>query len=83
MVDIQSSVSALRSDAGVWDSAAQDVECPRQAIGSLGLLSMQSLTTTISTEQNTIAQKVHDLGDQWAKSNLSAMQEKSDWRLMR
>jgi hypothetical protein len=37
MVDIKSAVDALRSDAGVWDGAAQDVDAPRQAIGSLGL----------------------------------------------
>jgi methylmalonyl-CoA mutase cobalamin-binding subunit len=37
MVDIKSAVDALRSDAGVWDGAAQDVDGPRQAIGSLGL----------------------------------------------
>jgi len=37
VVDIQAGVGALRSDAGIWDSAAQDVDGPRQAIGSLGL----------------------------------------------
>lgn len=58
------------------------------AVGtSLGLIStavssLQSLTNTISSEQNTIAQKVHDLGDQWAKSNIGAMQDKSDWHVM-
>jgi hypothetical protein len=45
------------------------------------ILSLQSLTNTIATEQNTIAQKVHDLGDQWAKSNIGAMQNKSDWHV--
>jgi hypothetical protein len=45
------------------------------------ILSLQALTNTISTEQTTIAQKVHDLGDQWAKSNIAAMQEKSDWHV--
>jgi uncharacterized protein YukE len=44
--------------------------------------SMQSLTNTISTEQNNIAEKVHDLGDQWSKSNIGAMQDKSDWHVM-
>jgi hypothetical protein len=39
------------------------------------ILSLQSLT-------NTIAQQVHDLGDQWAKSNTGAMQDKSDWHVM-
>lgn len=37
MVDIQTALGALRSDAGIWDNAAQDVDAPRQAIGSLGL----------------------------------------------
>lgn len=46
------------------------------------IVSVQSLTNTISTEQNTIAQKVHDLGTEWAKSNTGAMQEKSDWHVM-
>jgi hypothetical protein len=54
---------------------------------SIGLIttaitSLQSLTNTISTEQTTIAQKVHDLGDQWAKSDTGAMQDKSDWHVM-
>lgn len=52
------------------------------ALVTTAILSVQSLTNTISTEQNTIAQKVHDLGVDWAKSNTGAMQEKSDWRVM-
>ncbi|WP_433410170.1 hypothetical protein ACQPZU_09975 [Saccharomonospora azurea] len=36
------------------------------------------LTNTISTEQTSISQKVHDLGDEWARSNIGAMQNKSD-----
>lgn len=50
--------------------------------GQAAILSVQSLTNTISTEQNTIAQKVHDLGTEWAKSNTGAMQGKSDWHVM-
>ena len=52
------------------------------ALITTAILSVQSLTNTISTEQNTIAQKVHDLGTEWAKSNTGAMQEKSDWHVM-
>ncbi|GAB2962698.1 hypothetical protein LWP59_18390 [Amycolatopsis acidiphila] len=46
------------------------------------IVSLQSLSNTISTEQATISQKVHDLGEQWAKSNIGAMQAKSDWHVM-
>jgi uncharacterized protein YukE len=63
-------IAALATAAGV-------------AIGLIttAILSMQSLTNTISTEQHTLAQKVHDLDDQWAKSNIGAMQNKSDWHV--
>ncbi|WP_433471449.1 type VII secretion target [Saccharomonospora azurea] len=37
MPDIKAAVAALRSDAEIWDGAAQDLEAPTQAIGSLGL----------------------------------------------
>lgn len=37
MVDIKTAVAALRSDADIWDGAANDLDAPRQAIGSLGL----------------------------------------------
>jgi hypothetical protein len=105
LVDIKSAVGALRSDAGIRDDAAQDVDGPRQAIGSsmYGMdagtdaaaiaaiataagVSIGVVTTAILSPQsltNTIAQKVHDLGDQWAKSNVEAMQDKSDWHVMR
>ncbi|WP_233573950.1 hypothetical protein [Amycolatopsis panacis] len=54
------------------------------AIGlvTTAIASVQSLVNTISAEQNTIAQKVHDLGAQWARSNIGAMQDKSDWHVM-
>lgn len=52
------------------------------ALITTAIVSVQSLTNTISTEQNTIAQKVHDLGTEWAKSNIAAMGEKSDWHVM-
>lgn len=36
-MDLKTAVAALRSDAGVWDHAGQDVDGPKQAIGGLGL----------------------------------------------
>jgi hypothetical protein len=70
VVGIPAAIAAIATAAGV-------------SIGlvTTAILSLQSLTNTISTEQNTIAQKVHDLGDQWAKSNVGAMQAKSDWHV--
>jgi hypothetical protein len=70
VVGIPAAIAAILGAAGV-------------SIGlvTAAILSLQSLTNTISTEQNTIAQKVHDLGDQWAKSNTGAMQAKSDWHV--
>jgi len=71
VVGIPAAIAAIAGAAGV-------------AIGlvTTAIVSLQSLTNTISSEQNTIAQKVHDLGDQWAKSNIGAMQDKSDWHVM-
>lgn len=71
VVGIPAAIGAIATAAGV-------------SIGlvTTAILSLQSLTNTVSTEQNTIAQKVHDLGDQWAKSNIGAMQAKSDWHVM-
>lgn len=71
VVGIPAAIAAIVTAAGV-------------SIGlvTTAILSLQSLTNTISTEQNTIAQKVHDLGDQWAMSNTGAMQDKSDWHVM-
>jgi hypothetical protein len=71
VVGIPAAIAAIASAAGV-------------AIGlvTTAIVSVMSLMNTISTEQNTIAQKVHDLGDQWAKSNVGAMQDKSDWHVM-
>lgn len=37
MVDVRTAVGALRSDAKIWDDAGNDLDGPRQAIGSLGL----------------------------------------------
>lgn len=70
VVGIPAAIAAILAAAGV-------------SIGlvTTAILSLQALTNTISTEQTTIAQKVHDLGDQWAKSNIGAMQEKSDWHV--
>jgi hypothetical protein len=70
VVGIPAAIAAILGAAGV-------------SIGlvTTAIMSPQSLTTTISTEQNTIAQKVHDLGDQWAKSNIGAMQVKTDWQV--
>ncbi|TVT55845.1 hypothetical protein FNH05_09000 [Amycolatopsis rhizosphaerae] len=70
VVGIPAAIAAILGAAGV-------------SIGlvATALLSLQSLTNTISSEQNTIAQKVHDLGDQWAKSNTGAMQAKTDWHV--
>ena len=53
----------------------------RRSVDPRGLHSC-AVRNTISTEQNTIAQKVHDLGTEWAKSNTGAMQEKSDSHVM-
>lgn len=36
-MDLQTAVDALRSDANIWDKAGQELDTPRQAIGSLGL----------------------------------------------
>lgn len=36
-MDIKTAVGSLRSDAGIWDVAAQDLDAPRQGIGALGL----------------------------------------------
>ncbi len=71
VVGIPAAIAALTGAAGV-------------AIGlvSTAVTSLQSLTNTISTEQTTISQKVHDLGESWASSNTGAMQEKSDWNVM-
>ncbi|WP_007025777.1 hypothetical protein [Saccharomonospora iraqiensis] len=71
VVGIPAAIAALAGAAGV-------------AIGlvSTAITSLQSLTNTISTEQTTISQKVHDLGESWAMSNTGAMQEKSDWNVM-
>jgi predicted PurR-regulated permease PerM len=71
VVGIPAAIAAIATAAGV-------------SIGLIttAILSLQALTNTISTEQNTIAQKVHDLGDKWAKSNTGAMQDKSDWHVM-
>lgn len=71
VVGIPAAIAAIATAAGV-------------AIGlvTTAILSLQTLTNTIATEQKTIAQKVHDLGSQWAKSNIGAMQDKSDWRVM-
>ncbi|KAA9163984.1 hypothetical protein FPZ12_008120 [Amycolatopsis acidicola] len=71
VVGIPAAIAAIAGAAGV-------------SIGlvTTAIVSLQSLMNTISTEQNTIAQKVHDLGDQWAKSNIGAMQDKSDWHVM-
>jgi hypothetical protein len=71
VVDTPAAIAALATAAGV----------------SIGLIttaitSLQSLTNTISIEQTTIGQMVHDLGDQWARSNTGAMQIKSDWHVM-
>ncbi|SFB55716.1 hypothetical protein SAMN05216266_11943 [Amycolatopsis marina] len=71
VVGIPAAIAAIAAAAGV-------------SIGlvTTAILSLQSLTNTISTEQATISQKVHDLGDEWAKSNIGTMQGKSDWRVM-
>jgi hypothetical protein len=71
VVGIPAAIAALLSAAGV-------------SIGlvTTAVVSLQSLTNTISTQQTTIAQKVHDLGDHWATSNIGAMQGKSDWHVM-
>ncbi|SFB55721.1 Excreted virulence factor EspC, type VII ESX diderm [Amycolatopsis marina] len=37
MVDMKTAISALRSDAEIWDGAATDLDAPMSAIGSLGL----------------------------------------------
>jgi hypothetical protein len=78
MVDIKTAVGALRSDAGIWDGAAQDVDGPRQAIGSLGLtgqdVSMYGMDAGIDTTyagaqsalQNMLqqaAENFHDLAE--------------------
>ena len=36
-MDLKTAVAALRSDAGVWDRAGQELDGPEQAIGGLGL----------------------------------------------
>lgn len=71
VVGIPAAIAAIATAAGV-------------SIGlvTTAILSVMSLVNTISTEQNTIAQKVHDLGTEWAKSNVGAMQDKSDWHVM-
>lgn len=71
VVGIPAAIAAIATAAGV-------------SIGlvTTAILSLQSLTNTISTEQTTIAQNVHDLGDEWARSNIGAMQSKSDWQVM-
>jgi len=71
VVGIPAAIAAIATAAGV-------------SIGlvTTAIVSMESLTNTISTEQNTIAQKVHDLGNQWSKSNTGAMRDKSDWHVM-
>ncbi|MEY7974184.1 hypothetical protein AB8O38_19490 [Saccharomonospora xinjiangensis] len=76
-------------EAEDWGPAACTVEGISTAIAdatevsiefvTTAILSPQSLTDIISTEQTSIAQKVHDLGDEWARSNIGAMQAKSDW----
>lgn len=55
---------------------------PDADAGPLTSADVQRLLDSVSTEQNTLTQKVHDLGDQWAKSNVGAMQDKSDWHVM-
>jgi methylmalonyl-CoA mutase cobalamin-binding subunit len=37
MVDMKAAVAALRSDADIWDRAAEDLDAPMRAIGLLGL----------------------------------------------
>ncbi|WP_410591146.1 hypothetical protein [Amycolatopsis sp. lyj-23] len=71
VVGIPAAIAAIATAAGV-------------AIGlvTTAIISVMSLVNTISTEQNTLTQKVHDLGDQWSKSNVGAMQDKSDWHVM-
>ena len=76
MVDIKTAVAALRSDADIWDGAANDLDSPRQAIGSLGLsardVSMygvdKGIDTTYTGAQDALlsrlqqaAQNFHDL----------------------
>lgn len=71
VVGIPAAIAAIAGAAGV-------------SIGlvTTAIVSVMTLMNTISTEQNTIAQKVHDLGTEWAKSNIGAMQDKSDWHVM-
>lgn len=71
VVGIPAAIAAIGTAAGV-------------SIGlvTTAIVSLQSLTNTVSSEQNTIAQKVHDLGGEWAKSNTGAMAHKSDWHVM-
>lgn len=70
VVGLPAAIAAIATAAGV-------------SIGlvTTAILSLQSLTNTVSTEQTSISQKVHDLGDEWAKSNIGAMQNKSDWEV--
>ncbi|WP_007025776.1 hypothetical protein [Saccharomonospora iraqiensis] len=37
MVDVKTAVTALQSDADIWDDAADDLDAPLKAISSLGL----------------------------------------------
>ncbi|GHF32750.1 uncharacterized protein YukE [Amycolatopsis bartoniae] len=82
-VFVVGAIAAACTVVGIPAAIAAIVTAAGLSIGLIttAILSLQALTNTISTEQTTIAQKVHDLGDQWAKSNIGAMQEKSDWHV--
>jgi hypothetical protein len=75
VVDIKTAVAALRSDADIWDGAANDLDAPGQAIGLLGLgprdVSMygvdKGIDTTYAGAQsallNMMQQAVHNFHD--------------------
>ncbi|CAM2815145.1 hypothetical protein SAXI111661_02890 [Saccharomonospora xinjiangensis] len=81
VVGAVAAIAAACTVVGIPAAIAAIATAAAVSIGlvTTAILSLQSLTNTISTEQTSIAQKVHDLGDEWAKSNIGAMLEESDW----
>ncbi|MDT8909570.1 hypothetical protein [Amycolatopsis sp. PS_44_ISF1] len=72
VVGIPAAIAALLGGVGI-----------ALALIATAVTAVTSLTDTIANEQNTISQKIRDLGSDWAKSNVAAMQHKSDWHVMR
>jgi uncharacterized protein YukE len=85
IVGAVTAIAAACTVVGIPGAIAALIAAIGTSIGlvTTAIVALESLMNTISTEQNTIAQKVHDLGNEWSKSNIDAMKDKSDWRVMR